>query len=126
SASLDWGEGATHKGRYARQVAAALAWIGVSRHEPVRTYLLRGGTATPLQPAATRGEAAALFRQLGDVQDGGPTDLPGALRRVVAGSGGQSRGPVVLLTDLLDAAWPDGLRALAAFAAGNSPSGMAG
>ena len=39
SASLDWGDGAAHKGRYARQVAAALAWIGVSRHEPVRTYL---------------------------------------------------------------------------------------
>src|ERR687886_247940 len=27
SASLDWGDGAAHKGRYARQVAAALAWI---------------------------------------------------------------------------------------------------
>src|SRR5207249_3016608 len=79
SASLDWGDGAAHKGRCARQVAAALAWIGVGRHEPVRTYVLRDGAATPLQPAATRGEAAALFRQLGEVQDGGRTDLPGAL-----------------------------------------------
>src|SRR5690606_4967636 len=43
SASLDFGEGEAHKGTYARRLGAALAWVSLARHEPVRTWVLREG-----------------------------------------------------------------------------------
>src|SRR5258708_464444 len=36
SASLDWGDGDSHKGLYARRIAAALAWIALGRLERVQ------------------------------------------------------------------------------------------
>lgn len=110
SASLAWGEGEEHKGRYARGLAAALAWVGLSRHEPVRSYLLRNGTAEPLPPAATRAQATALFDRLGAVEEAGRTGLADAVR---AASRGLAPGPTVLLSDLLDATWAEALGALA-------------
>src|SRR3990172_3165623 len=69
SASLDWGEGEDHKGRYSRRLAAALAWISLSRHEPVRTFLLGDVRATPLPLVATRPGAVTLFRQLEETHE---------------------------------------------------------
>src|SRR6266540_3943595 len=58
SASLDWGgspaggggspaagwgdesDREAHKGRFARRLAAALAWVALSRHDAVRAFLL--------------------------------------------------------------------------------------
>jgi len=111
SASLNWGDGAEHKGRYARGLAAALAWVALSRHEPVRSYLLHDGTAVPLPPAATRSQAAVLFQRLSAVVEGGRTGLAAAVR---AASPGLAPGPTVLLSDLLDATWAEALDALAA------------
>jgi uncharacterized protein (DUF58 family) len=114
SASLDWGEGAAHKGWYARQLAAALAWISLCRHEPVRAFLLSDGGAIPLPPCAGRAGAAALFRALGAVAERGGTGLPAAVRAALAGPVGAGRGPTVLIGDLLDPDWPAALAALAA------------
>src|SRR5207244_6998621 len=80
SASLDWGEGAAHKGRYARQLAAALAWIALSRHDRLRAYLLGDGAAIPLPVTAGRSGAVALFRQLGEVAERGGTGLAGGVQ----------------------------------------------
>ena len=111
SASLDWGEGETHKGLSARKLAAALAWIGLSHHEPVRVYLLRDGTASPLPPASSRSGAAVLFGQLAGVREEGRTGLASAIQRALAN---RASGPTLLLSDLLDPDWPAALDALAA------------
>ncbi len=110
SASLDWGEGNQHKGLYARQLAASLAWIGLSRHEPVRVYLLRDGGFTRMPPVSTRTSAPALFHRLGEVREGGGTSLAASVREAMAG---RATGPVILLTDLLDPGWPVALETLA-------------
>ena len=111
SASLDWGDDEAHKGRYARRLAAALGWIALSHHEPTRAFLLRDGSAQPLPPAATKAGVGALFRALANVAEAGRTDLAAAVERALAAP---ARGPVVLLSDLLDPTWPAALRALAA------------
>ena len=111
SASLDWGEGPTHKGRYARELAAALAWIALSRGEVVCGYLLRDGAAEPLPGATSRSGSTAFLRRLGEVVEGGATDLAVA---VAAARPAAAEGPIVLISDLLDPTWPAALEALAA------------
>jgi uncharacterized protein (DUF58 family) len=109
SASLGSGDGEAHKGLYGRRLAAALAWIALSHHEPVRVSLLRDGGAAPLPPLSTRGAAVTLFRELEEVRESGGTLLSTSLRKALAG---QTRGPVALITDLLDPTWPEALDAL--------------
>lgn len=110
SASLDWGEGESHKGRYSRQLAAALAWISLSRHEPVRTFLLGDGRATSLPSVATRAAAVTLFQQLEGAREAGRTNLAAAIHAALKG---RAVGPTILLSDLLDPTWVEALRALA-------------
>jgi uncharacterized protein (DUF58 family) len=122
SASLDWGgppgdggdggpDGDAHKGRFARRLAAALVWVGLSRHDAVRVFLLRDGQAVPLPPATSRPGAGALLAGLGAVRESGRTELAAA---VSASRAGWGAGPVVLLSDLLDPTWPEALAPLAA------------
>src|SRR5512133_1588478 len=98
SASMDWGDGEVHKGLYARRIAAALAWIGAAHHERVRTFLLRDGGAEQLPPVSTRSGAVALYRELEGVRETGRTGLAEPMRRL---GPSLSRGPVILLSDLL-------------------------
>jgi uncharacterized protein (DUF58 family) len=111
SASLDWGEGDAHKGRFARRLGAALAWISLSRHEPVRLFLLRDGGARPVAPTATRAGAQDLFDALGGVRERGAAGLATAVGAALRGR--RASGPVVLLTDLLEPDWAEALRTLA-------------
>lgn len=111
SGSLNWGVGDAHKGLYARRLAAALAWVALGRLEPVRVCLLRESTAIWLPPVAVRPTLASLFQGLGDVREAGRTDLASAVRAALGGS--RSRGPDILLTDLLDPTWREALESLA-------------
>jgi uncharacterized protein (DUF58 family) len=111
SASLDWGDGAQHKGLYARQVAAALAWIGLGHTERVQAFVLRGDSAQPLPAPVVRSGVVGLFRALDNVRHHDRLALAlsiGDALRQVRGS-----GPLFLLSDLLDADWPSALRLLA-------------
>jgi uncharacterized protein (DUF58 family) len=110
SASMDFGEGEAHKGRFARRLAAALACISLSRHEPVRVWVLRDGGARSLAPAIALGDAPALFRSLASLRDAGRTSLGEAIERAVSA---RPRGPVILISDLLDAGWASAVRRLA-------------
>jgi uncharacterized protein (DUF58 family) len=111
SASLDFGDGEGHKGRFARRLAAALAWIALARAETVRVFLLREGSTASLPPAHALRDAVTLFRGLGAVQERGAAGLERALHTALAEP---ARGPVCLLTDLLEEDWPEALRVLAA------------
>jgi uncharacterized protein (DUF58 family) len=115
SASLDWGAGETHKGRYARRLAAALAWISLTRHEPVQAYVLRDGQAAPTPPATSRAGIGTFLATLGRVRESGATDLASAVSAALArrAAPGTAGGPVILLSDLLDAGWAAAIPPLA-------------
>jgi len=110
SASLDWGDGDQHKGLYARRLAAALAWIGLSHHEPVQIHLLRDGSFASMPSISARAGAVTLFRRLGEMQEGGKTNLSSSIRSALSG---RAPGPVLLLTDLMDPNWSEALDILA-------------
>jgi uncharacterized protein (DUF58 family) len=112
SASLDWGEGDQHKGRYARQLAAALAWIGLGHAERVQSFVLCGDTAQALPTPVGRAGVVSLFRALGDVGDQDRLALAVAIRDALRQLRGS--GPVFLISDFLDADWPAAVRLLAA------------
>jgi uncharacterized protein (DUF58 family) len=110
SGSHDFGAGDTHKGLYARRLAAALTWISASRHEPVRVWLLRNGEARALAPVFTLNDLPRIVAELAAVREEGDTRLgqsvPAALRT-------RPRGPVVLISDLLHDSWREACLALA-------------
>lgn len=110
SGSLDFGAGATHKGQYARRLAAALAWISAARHEPVRVWLLGDGSARALSPVYTSNDLPRLFAELAATRESGGTELGRAVRAALRS---RPRGPVVLVSDLLHESWGDACRALA-------------
>jgi uncharacterized protein (DUF58 family) len=114
SASLDFGDGEAHKGTYARRLAAALAWISLAHHEPVRVWLLRDGNARALPPAIGYGDATALFRGLAAVREAGSTALAGSIGVALTQP---QRGPVLLISDLLEPGWADALRVLGRYEA---------
>lgn len=111
SASMDFGDEAYHKGQYARQIAAALAWIARAHAEPVRAFLLREGRAERLSPAGSRSTLALLLSRLGSIRESGRSDLAAAIRAALHDP---APGPTLLVSDLLDPAWPAALDALAA------------
>jgi uncharacterized protein (DUF58 family) len=114
SASLDFGSGDAHKGNYARRLAAALAWVSLAHHEPVRVWMLRDGSAQALPPALGLSDAAALFHGLSDVREAGSTALA---RSIGVALTQRARGPVLLISDLLEAGWPEALRSLGRYEA---------
>jgi uncharacterized protein (DUF58 family) len=112
SASLDWGEGDQHKGRYARHLAAALAWIGLGHAERVQTLVLCGDSAQALPTPAGRAGVVSLFRALANVREGDRLALAPAIADALRQLRGS--GPLFLISDVLDADWPAALRLLAA------------
>ncbi len=110
SASHDFGEGDAHKGLFARRLAAALSWIALAKHEPVRTYLLHDGRADLLAPAFSLNDTTSLVRTLAATRDRGDTHLSASLASALART---PRGPVMLLSDLLEPEIPEALHLLA-------------
>lgn len=113
SGSLDFGSGFNHKGLFTRRLAAALAWISAARHEPARAWLLAGGTAHALAPVFTAADMPRLLTSLARVRETGRTGLEPAVRAALGSRPRGPPGPVVLLSDLLDASWEAACRALA-------------
>jgi uncharacterized protein (DUF58 family) len=111
SASLDWGEAAQHKGLYSRQLAAALAWVGLGHLEQVQTFVLRGNTAQALPRPVARAGAMTLFRALGEIREQDRLSLAPAVGDALRQLRGH--GLLFLITDLLDADWSAALRLLA-------------
>jgi uncharacterized protein (DUF58 family) len=99
SLSMDWGE--PRKLRYAKQVAAALGYIGLSRFDTIVAASFSDRLHEYFPP--TRGKSLALnyFDFLNGVQPGGQTNLATALGTYCSRQ--RHRGVAVVISDLLAA-----------------------
>ena len=91
----------------AREVAAAVAYVGLSRLDRVAVWPIADGQrahASTLRPpfplTAGKRRAGSLFAYLNELQPGGNTDLAAACR--VFARMARSRGVVVLISDFYD------------------------
>ncbi len=109
SASMGFGDG--RKLRYAKRVAAALAYVGLSNLD--RVNIVTTTDVVSGRMPETRGKARIFkaFRFLRGVKAGGTTDLGDAMKTFVAQN--KRRGLAVLISDLYDpAGFEKGLNAL--------------
>lgn len=97
SASMDFGS--PTKLQYARQLAAALGFVGLVRADRVQLAVL-GGTPRETPPLRGRHQLRRLLDQLADIQPGRNVPLAPSLRDFCLRH--PTKGILVLLTDLLD------------------------
>jgi uncharacterized protein (DUF58 family) len=112
SRSMRWGT--PDKWSYAVRSAGALGYIALAGLDRVTVFTLAGENGNPeksLSPRRGKGQALSLFNYLGHITPGGVAYLGPALRNYAASA--VHPGPLVLLSDLFDDSWQDGLRALA-------------
>jgi uncharacterized protein (DUF58 family) len=113
SRSMDWGE--PNKLWYALRAAGALGYVALAGLDRVTVKVLAGDKGVgDSHLSARRGkeQALSLFSFLQTRRGGGRTDLLPRLAKYAATA--SPTGPVLLISDLLDEGWKDGLRALAA------------
>lgn len=102
SRSMDWGEGETHKFRYALRLCAGLGAISLASGDALSISLLRdGGVAASFGPM--RGEAALprMFNLLEGLEATGRTQLNESLHEYSLTP--RRSGLVILISDLLSA-----------------------
>lgn len=112
SESMVWGEPA--KLSYAIRVAGALGYIGLTGLDRVTVTAMGGAEHSPgkcFPPSRGRRQAPRLFRFLQSVQGAGPVNLPIELSSYAATT--RQTGPLLLISDLMDENWQDGISSLA-------------
>ncbi|MBN1639848.1 MAG: DUF58 domain-containing protein [Anaerolineae bacterium] len=112
SASMDWGD--PNKLHYARRAAGAIGYVALAGLDQVTVTLLGGESAKGgafLSPRRGKRHGMSLLSFLAAARPGGAVSLGRQLRAYAAAA--TCPGPTVLLSDLMDAGWTDGLRALA-------------
>jgi uncharacterized protein (DUF58 family) len=110
SRSMDWGE--PNKLRYAKRVAGAAGYIALTNLDRVMLSAFGQEREVRMPAQRSRRGALPLFTFLQDLPPGGPADLSGVCRRYARTA--RTPGPLLLLSDLMDPAWQDGLQALVA------------
>ncbi len=111
SRSMDWGE--PNKLWYAARAAGAVGYIALAGLDRVTVSALGATNGNGTFPARRgRQQAMALFSFLQSLQAGGQTTLAPRLRAYAAAA--LQPGPLVLLSDLFDEGWSEGMGALAA------------
>jgi len=108
SRSMDWGKPA--KLWYAQRAAAALGYIALANFDRVTVSAFSAGLSQTMQPRRGKQQAFALFDFLASLSVDGTTDMRTSLRRYAQQI--PRPGPLMLISDLLDPGWQDGLRAL--------------
>lgn len=108
SASMDWGR--PHKLTYARRLAGALGYIALTGLDRVTVTAFHGEGYQAFPPHRGKGQAIRLFDFLTKWPAGRTTDLAASLRTYV--NMAPRPGPLLLISDLLDPTWREGLRAL--------------
>jgi uncharacterized protein (DUF58 family) len=111
SLSMDFGT--PTKLHYARQVAAALAFVGLVNMDRVALEAFNDNLTQSLPAVRGRRSLWRVLDFLGKIEPAGPSNLKAALRTFSLKSSG--KGVVVLLTDLMDkGGYEDALRYLVA------------
>ncbi len=96
SASLDWGAGETHKGRYALRLAAMLGYLALSSNDQTQIWPFSTRLSKPFGPSSSRARGPDLLRYLRTVRWGGTTNLSAITQAVRR----QPGGILVLISDL--------------------------
>ncbi|MCA9686101.1 MAG: DUF58 domain-containing protein [Myxococcales bacterium] len=86
--------------RYAQQIAAALAYVGLANLDRVGLTCVSGKVHTTLPAVRGKGRIFRVFEFLRQAPKGGPTDLRAACKRVAAES--QQPGVTVVVSDFYD------------------------
>jgi uncharacterized protein (DUF58 family) len=98
SASMDFGS--PTKLHYAKQVAAALGFVGLINLDRVAVEVFNDGIAQSLPPLRGRRSLWRLLDFLGKLSPAGPSDLARSLRTFCLKASG--KGIVVVLSDFMD------------------------
>jgi uncharacterized protein (DUF58 family) len=99
SLSMDWGE--PRKIRYAKQIAAALGYIGLSRFDTIVGAAFSDRVLDYFPPTNGKGQALSLFGFLNGIQPAGQTNLADAFAQYCGRQ--RHRGVAVVISDLLAA-----------------------
>lgn len=97
SASMGYGSGAVNKLRYAKFVAAALAYMALRQHDPVGLVAFDSGIRSYRPPSSRTGSLGAILHALDALEPGAGTDVGRALAQLREHC--QRRGMVVVLSD---------------------------
>jgi uncharacterized protein (DUF58 family) len=100
SASMGYGSHGVTKLDYARQLAAALAYLMLRQNDAVGLFAFATGRAELIPPRSTMGHARPLLLLLERLTPGGTTDFASSLHSLAERM--NRRGLVVLISDLLD------------------------
>lgn len=110
SRSMDWGQ--PNKLWYAVRAAGALGYIALASLDRVTVSAFSQQMGEKFPPHRGKQQAMALFAFLQELSPQTDTDLAVALRGYATMT--TNPGPLLLISDLLDDSWRDGLTALAA------------
>ncbi|MBV7332699.1 DUF58 domain-containing protein [Chloroflexi bacterium TSY] len=113
SGSMTWGEPA--KLPYAIQIAGALGYIALTGLDRVTVTALganAGSNGSIFGPSRGRLQAPKLFAFLQALSGTGQVDLAAELQNYAAAA--LQTGPLLLITDLMEETWQDGMGVLAA------------
>ncbi|MGH2455978.1 MAG: DUF58 domain-containing protein [Candidatus Limnocylindria bacterium] len=109
SRSMDFG--LPNKLAFARRAAGALAYLGLAHLDRVSVAFLGDGHATTLRPLRGKARVFEVFRFLSAPRSERHTGLAAAAREYAGRLRG--RGPLLLISDLMDPGYLDALRDLA-------------
>ena len=109
SRSMDFGE--PNKLTFARRAAGALAYLGLAHLDRVSVAFLGEGRALSLRPLRGKARVFEVFKFLSEPRSERLTGLAAAARDYASRIRG--RGPLILVSDLLDPGYLDALRDLA-------------
>ncbi len=104
SRSMDFGS--PSKFLFARQLAAAIGYIGLSGHDRVALDTISGTAPIGPRPMRGKGNAARMFRWLDRLQAGGGTALAEGCRAHALRNRG--KGVILLISDFMDEAGYEG------------------
>lgn len=107
SRSMDWGT--PNKLFAAKQLAGALGYIALAGLDRV-TASTFGGQMSVFPPRRGKQQAHHLFEYLLKLEAAGSAELSSTLQRYAQGA--RNVGPLLLISDLFDPTWQEGLRAL--------------
>jgi uncharacterized protein (DUF58 family) len=100
SASMGYGSGPVTKLEYARQLAAALAYLMLGQNDAVGMFAFAANRAELIPPRSTMGHLRPLLLLLERLTPGGATHFTSSLHTLAERM--TRRGLVIILSDLLD------------------------